>query len=155
MVLWSSILKGFATTTIKGSGITLGSTMISCYFAIEIEKMGHKAVYAVFPHKYALVESAPGLTEDQLLAVRVYRTKETKVATTTALAADSVEEYSRRTEPKHVHEEPPTRFKPTETIRNIIEDTTTTFSTYQPTTVMATSSVQVQPETINWMALTG
>ena len=66
------VFKAFAKTTAKGAAITLSSTVVSCTLACYIEIAGHRAVYKYFPHKYANVDYAPGLTQEQLDAVRIH-----------------------------------------------------------------------------------
>eukprot|EP00980_Cylindrotheca_fusiformis_P009843 scaffold2177_cov115-Cylindrotheca_fusiformis.AAC.8 len=66
----SEIFKAAAATTVKGAGITLASTTASCYLACKIEVKAHQAVYHYFPEKYANVEHANGLTQEQLDAAR-------------------------------------------------------------------------------------
>ena len=77
----SSILKTAAATTIRGAGITLASTCASCYFACQIEIGAHRLVYHYFPEKYADVEYANGLTQEQLEAVRIIKTEQKPVMT--------------------------------------------------------------------------
>jgi hypothetical protein len=60
----------FRTTFIKGAAITAGSTLFSVALAIEIECLAHRTLYRIAPHKYARVDQAYGLTQEQLLAVR-------------------------------------------------------------------------------------
>jgi hypothetical protein len=60
----------FRATFLKGAAITAGSTLFSVALAIEIECMAHRTLYYYAPHKYARVDQAYGLTEEQLLAVR-------------------------------------------------------------------------------------
>ena len=69
----AGILKNAAATTAKGAAITLTSTVVSCALACYIEIGAHRLVYHYFPHKYANVEHANGLTQEQLDAVRIYR----------------------------------------------------------------------------------
>jgi len=56
--------------TATGAAITFGSTLLSVSLALEVEKAGHRCLYAVAPHKYANVEQAYGLTEEQLRRAR-------------------------------------------------------------------------------------
>ena len=77
----SSILKTAAATTIRGAGITLASTCASCYLACQIEIGAHRLVYHYFPEKYADVEYANGLTQEQLEAVRIIKTEQKPVMT--------------------------------------------------------------------------
>jgi hypothetical protein len=67
-----SALHRAAAFTIRGAAITLGSTLVSCAAACYIERGAHRLVYHYFPHKYANVEWANGLTQEQLDAVRIY-----------------------------------------------------------------------------------
>ena len=73
MTPMQEFLKRAALTTSKGAAITLGSTVVSCLLACYIEAGAHRLVYRYFPHKYANVDQAYGLTQEQLDAVRIYR----------------------------------------------------------------------------------
>ena len=46
------------------------STCVSCYLACQIEVGAHRLVYKFFPEKYANVNYANGLTQEQLDAAR-------------------------------------------------------------------------------------
>jgi hypothetical protein len=59
--------------TAKGAGITLGSTVISCGLAIQVEKTANRIFFYAAPHWYANVESAYGITDEQLASVRHLR----------------------------------------------------------------------------------
>jgi len=65
-----SPLSGFAKaallTTSKGAGVTLASTVASCYLACQIEARAHRFIYNHWPEKYASVELANGLTQEEL-----------------------------------------------------------------------------------------
>lgn len=63
-------LYNVAKITAIGSSITLGSTVFSCYLALEIEKAAHRAQFKMFPHWYANVEHANGIDPDMLASVR-------------------------------------------------------------------------------------
>mmetsp|Transcript_21939 Transcript_21939/g.62482 ORF Transcript_21939/g.62482 Transcript_21939/m.62482 type:complete len:231 (+) Transcript_21939:357-1049(+) len=67
----AGFLKKVAVTTAKGATITLGSTVASCVLAMHIESASHKFLYHYFPHKYANVEYAFGLTQRQLDAAHI------------------------------------------------------------------------------------
>lgn len=54
----------------NGAFCTFSSTIVSCGLACEVEKCGHRLVYWWSPEKYATVEQAYGLSNEQLLAVR-------------------------------------------------------------------------------------
>ena len=56
--------------TITGAGITLGSTVVSCSMALQVEKSAHRLFYWYAPQWYANVDRAYGLTDEQLLAAR-------------------------------------------------------------------------------------
>mmetsp|Transcript_13279 Transcript_13279/g.32417 ORF Transcript_13279/g.32417 Transcript_13279/m.32417 type:complete len:210 (-) Transcript_13279:629-1258(-) len=71
-----SALKQAANFTVRGATITFGSTLLSCYAACCIEQGSHRLLYKYFPHKYAQVEWANGLTQEQLDAVRVVPTQQ-------------------------------------------------------------------------------
>ena len=66
------LFKGAFKMTAKGAAVTLTSTVASCALACYIEIGAHRMVYHYFPHKYANVEHANGLTQEQLDAVRIY-----------------------------------------------------------------------------------
>jgi hypothetical protein len=74
-------LKNAAKTTAKGAAITLSSTVFSCALACYIEIGGHRLVYRYFPHQYANVTHANGLTQEQLDAVRVHKIPDQKIPT--------------------------------------------------------------------------
>ena len=57
--------------TAAGAGITLGSTVFSCYLALQIEAAGHRTLFAFFPHLYQNVEYANGIDPDLLASVRI------------------------------------------------------------------------------------
>jgi hypothetical protein len=65
-----SALGRAAHFTIRGAAITFGSTLVSCGAACYIERGAHRLIYHYCPEKYANVEWANGLTQDQLDAVR-------------------------------------------------------------------------------------
>lgn len=54
----------------SGAAVTLGSTVISCALAIEIERRTHQLFFWYAPNWYARVETAHGLTQEQLDSVR-------------------------------------------------------------------------------------
>ena len=60
-----------AKATATGATITLGSTVFSCYLAIEIEAVSHRTLFAFFPHWYANVEHAHGIDPDLLASARL------------------------------------------------------------------------------------
>jgi hypothetical protein len=59
--------------TAKGAGITLGSTVISCGLAIQVEKTANRLFFYAAPHWYANVDYAYGITDEQLASVRHLR----------------------------------------------------------------------------------
>jgi hypothetical protein len=67
-----SALGKAAAFTAKGAAITFGSTMFSCVAACYIELGANQMIYRFFPHKFAHVEAASGITQEQLDAVRIY-----------------------------------------------------------------------------------
>jgi hypothetical protein len=63
MPWWSAV----TAATLSGATITLGSTVLSCALAIEVEKQAHRALFRIAPHKYATVDYVPyGLTQSQM-----------------------------------------------------------------------------------------
>ncbi|CAB9506573.1 expressed unknown protein [Seminavis robusta] len=60
-----------AKVTATGASITLGSTVFSCYLALQIEAASHRTIFAFFPHWYANVEYANGIDPDLLASVRM------------------------------------------------------------------------------------
>jgi hypothetical protein len=62
--------------TAKGASITFGSTMISCVLALQVEKSANRLFFYWMPHKYATVERAYGLTQEQLDSVRCWQRAE-------------------------------------------------------------------------------
>jgi len=67
------LMKGAFKMTAKGAAVTFSSTVFSCTLACYIEIGAHRMLYHYFPEKYANVEYANGLTQEQLDAVRVYK----------------------------------------------------------------------------------
>ena len=65
--------------TVKGAAMTLTSTVASCTLACYIEIGAHRAVYRFFPHKYANVTNANGLSQEQLDAVRIHPVDDQRV----------------------------------------------------------------------------
>lgn len=63
-------IYNIAKVTATGSAITLGSTLTSCYFALEVEKAAHRVQFKMFPHWYANVQHANGIDPDMLATVR-------------------------------------------------------------------------------------
>jgi hypothetical protein len=59
--------------TAKGAGITLGSTVISCGLAIQVEKTANRIFFYAAPQWYANVEYAYGITDEELASVRHLR----------------------------------------------------------------------------------
>ena len=58
------------------------STCVSCYLACQIEVGAHRLVYKFFPEKYANINYANGLTQEQLDAARnVKKIQEQRVIT--------------------------------------------------------------------------
>lgn len=62
----SELAKAAFVTTSKGAGVTLASTVASCYLACQIEVRAHRFIYNHWPEKYATVEHANGLTREEL-----------------------------------------------------------------------------------------
>jgi len=56
--------------TLSGAAITLGSTIVSCGLAIQVEASAHRLLFWCAPEKYANVEYAYGLEQSQLDSVR-------------------------------------------------------------------------------------
>jgi hypothetical protein len=61
--------------TLQGAAITLGSTVISCGLAIQVEASAHRLLFWCAPEKYANVEYAYGLEQSQLDSVKHLGTK--------------------------------------------------------------------------------
>ena len=61
----------FLQSCVRGGLATFGSTAIACGLACQVEKAAHRLLYRWAPHKYASVDHAYGLTDEQLLAVRL------------------------------------------------------------------------------------
>jgi hypothetical protein len=70
--------------TAQGATITFGSTIISCALALQVEQSANRLFFYLMPHKYATVDRAYGLTQEQLDSVRHLRvTTETTAVDTT------------------------------------------------------------------------
>ena len=74
-------LPGTALGFAQGAAITLGSTFLSCFLAIQVEKMAHQFLFWIRPELYGNVQQAYGLTDEQLMSVRT--TKREPVVNTT------------------------------------------------------------------------
>ena len=55
-----------ASFTIRGAAVTFGSTMFSCVAACNIEKGANRMILKYYPHKFANVEAASGITQEEL-----------------------------------------------------------------------------------------
>lgn len=66
------LLQAFRQTA-KYSALTLGSTVVSCALALQVEKSANRLFFYLVPHKYAEVDEAYGLTREQLDSVRHLR----------------------------------------------------------------------------------
>ena len=55
-----------ASFTAKGATITFGSTVFSCVAACSIEKGANRMIYKYYPHKFANIEAASGITQEEL-----------------------------------------------------------------------------------------
>lgn len=52
--------------TAKGAAVTFGSTVFSCAAACSIEKSANRMILKYYPHKFANVEAASGITQEEL-----------------------------------------------------------------------------------------
>lgn len=68
-----------------GVTITLGSTVISCASALQIESASHRTLFRFFPHWYANVEHAYGIPDALLSSVRTEARNEKQDAERIAL----------------------------------------------------------------------
>jgi hypothetical protein len=55
-----------ASFTARGAAVTLGSTVFSCVVACNIEKGANRMIFKYYPHKFANVEAASGITQEEL-----------------------------------------------------------------------------------------
>jgi hypothetical protein len=83
----SELAKAAFVTTSKGAGVTLASTVASCYLACQIEVRAHRFIYHHWPEKYASVEVANGLTQEEL--DRAHQLKPAMVQPDTVLLLDA------------------------------------------------------------------
>ena len=88
----------FLQSCVRGGLATFGSTAIACGLACQVEKAAHRLLYRWAPHKYASVDHAYGLTEEQLLAVRLssaatYDNNNQPEPTTTAATTTTMEQH--------------------------------------------------------------
>lgn len=63
--LLSAIGKA-ASFTAKGAAVTFGSTVFSCAAACSIEKGANRMIFKYCPEKFANVEAASGITQEEL-----------------------------------------------------------------------------------------
>ena len=69
--MWQGrFMQKFAKAAISGTAVTLGSTTVSVLLAVYVERTAHRALFTVFPHWYANVETAYGIEPWELDAVR-------------------------------------------------------------------------------------
>mmetsp|Transcript_5903 Transcript_5903/g.13738 ORF Transcript_5903/g.13738 Transcript_5903/m.13738 type:complete len:176 (-) Transcript_5903:384-911(-) len=61
-----------ASFTIRGAAVTFGSTVFSCVVACKIEKSANRIIYKYYPHKFANVEAASGITQEELDFIKYY-----------------------------------------------------------------------------------
>ena len=61
-----------ASFTIRGAAVTFGSTVFSCVVACKIEKSANRIIYKYYPYKFANVEAASGITQEELDFVKYY-----------------------------------------------------------------------------------
>ena len=61
-----SALGKAASFTFRGAAVTFGSTLFSCVVACQIEKGANRMIYTYFPHKFANVKAASGITQEEL-----------------------------------------------------------------------------------------
>lgn len=52
--------------TARGAAVTFGSTVFSCVAACSIEKSANRMILKHYPHKFANVEAASGITQEEL-----------------------------------------------------------------------------------------
>ena len=55
-----------ASFTIRGAAVTFGSTVFSCVAACNIEIGANRMILKYYPHKFANVETASGITQEEL-----------------------------------------------------------------------------------------
>ena len=55
-----------ASFTARGAAVTFGSTVFSCVAACNIEKGANRMIYKYYPHKFANVQAASGITQEEL-----------------------------------------------------------------------------------------
>jgi ATP/maltotriose-dependent transcriptional regulator MalT len=67
-----SALGKAASFTFRGAAVTFGSTIFSCVVACQIEKGANRMIYTYFPYKFANVEAASGITQEELDLANMY-----------------------------------------------------------------------------------
>jgi hypothetical protein len=67
-----SSLGKAASFTFRGAAVTFGSTLFSCVVACQIEKGANRMIYTYFPHKFANVKAASGITQEELELANMY-----------------------------------------------------------------------------------
>ena len=67
------MVNPFLQSFARGALATFGSTAIACGLACQVEKSAHQLLFRLAPQKYATVDEAYGLTEEQLWSVRHLR----------------------------------------------------------------------------------
>ena len=89
-----------ASFTARGAAVTFGSTVFSCVVACNIEKGANRMIYKYCPHKFANVEAASGITQEELDFAKYYYGGGVADAAIPAADNQETEEYSTTTELK-------------------------------------------------------
>jgi len=61
-----------ASFTARGAAVTFGSTVFSCVVACNIEKGANRMIFKYYPHKFANVEAASGISQEELDFVKTF-----------------------------------------------------------------------------------
>jgi len=66
MTTFLSALRKAASFTARGAAVTFGSTVFSCVMACEIEKGANRMILNYYPRKFANVDAASGISQEEL-----------------------------------------------------------------------------------------
>lgn len=86
-----------ATRVLSAIGKVASSTIFSCVVACQIETGANRIIYSYFPYKFANVESASGITQEELYLAKMNY----GVATSTSSATTQQEEDNHN----HIHQD--------------------------------------------------
>ena len=89
------MVNPFLQSFARGALATFGSTAIACGLACQVEKSAHQLLFRLAPQKYATVDEAYGLTEEQLWSVRHLRASSSSSWMSSASSLETTTTYTK------------------------------------------------------------